>query len=102
MSNYQNTRFIESLAAEIGENIYIDIAKWHLYLSDAHLHIMVAEKMYPLIEDHSLEENAINKILENILVEVGGGKIKLPLTQLLPTQCQKQLLDILEEFERNL
>ncbi|MFM7450504.1 MAG: DUF3181 family protein, partial [Leptolyngbyaceae cyanobacterium] len=28
---------VEALAAEIGENIYIDIAKWHLYLSDAHL-----------------------------------------------------------------
>ncbi|MCZ0901244.1 DUF3181 family protein, partial [Microcoleus sp. HI-ES] len=24
------TQAIESLAAEIGENVYIDIAKWHL------------------------------------------------------------------------
>jgi hypothetical protein len=102
MSNYQNTRFIESLAAEIGDNIYIDVAKWHLYLSDAHLHTIVAEKMYPLLENHSFDENAVNKILGNILVEIGGGKIQLPLTQLLPAQCQRQLLDILAEFERNL
>ena len=28
----------KKLAAEIGENIYMDIAKWHLRLDDAHLH----------------------------------------------------------------
>jgi Protein of unknown function (DUF3181). len=40
------TQAIESLAAEIGENVYIDIAKWHLYLSDAHLHTVVAQQLY--------------------------------------------------------
>jgi hypothetical protein len=29
---------IERFAAEIGEQVYIDVAKWHLYLKDAHLH----------------------------------------------------------------
>lgn len=43
-----NTReIIEALAAEIGENVYMDIAKWHLYLSDAHLHTVLAEQLYP-------------------------------------------------------
>ncbi|MGL6338716.1 MAG: DUF3181 family protein, partial [Waterburya sp.] len=35
------TQEIEALAAQIGENVYIDIAKWHLYLNDAHLHTLV-------------------------------------------------------------
>ncbi|MFN6296947.1 MAG: DUF3181 family protein, partial [Microcystis sp.] len=26
------TQDIENLAAQIGDNIYIDVAKWHLYL----------------------------------------------------------------------
>lgn len=102
MTNKNNTLVIESLAAEIGENIYIDVAKWHLYLSNAHLHTIVAEKMYPLVKSNSISENAIIKILDDILVELGGGKSQISLTQLLPKQCQRNLLDILQEFKENL
>lgn len=31
------TPLIERLAAEIGRDIYMDVAKWHLYLADAKL-----------------------------------------------------------------
>jgi hypothetical protein len=102
MTNYKKTEAIESLAAEIGENIYIDVAKWHLYLSNAHLHTIVAEKVYPLLENHSVNESAVTKILDDILVELAGGKSKISLRQLLPAQCQQNLLDILEEFAGNL
>jgi hypothetical protein len=35
-------------------------------------------------------------------VKVGGGRRELPLVELLPMQCQVQLMDILEEFQRRL
>jgi Protein of unknown function (DUF3181) len=92
---------IEKLAAEIGENVYIDIAKWHLYLSDAHLHTVLAEKLYPLIEDNAVNENAVTKILNEIPVKLGGGKRELPLVELLPMQCQVNLIDLLEEYQKN-
>lgn len=92
---------IEKLAAEIGENVYIDIAKWHLYLSDAHLHTVLAEKLYPLIEDDAVNENAVTKILNEIPVKLGGGKKELPLVDLLPMQCQVNLIDLLEEYQKN-
>ncbi len=92
---------IEKLAAEIGENVYIDIAKWHLYLSDAHLHTVLAEKLYPLIEDDAVNENAVTKILNEIPVKLGGGKRELPLVDLLPMQCQVNLIDLLEEYQKN-
>jgi Protein of unknown function (DUF3181) len=93
---------IETLAAEIGENIYIDIAKWHLYLSDAHLHTTLAEQLYPLVERNAIEEPAIGQILQQILVKVGGGKREIPLADLLPMQCQVNLMDLLEEFQRKI
>jgi hypothetical protein len=96
------TELIESLAAEIGENIYIDVAKWHLYLADAHLHTVVAEKVYPLLEDDRLSEDAVLAILRNIPVKLGGGKVELPLVDLLPMQCQVNLIDLLEEYQRKL
>lgn len=96
-----NTREIEALAAEIGENIYIDVAKWHLYLADAHLHTVLAERVYPLIEEDEISEDAVIKILNNIKVPLGGGKIEVSLGELLPTKCQVNLVDLLEEFHKN-
>ena len=97
-----STQEIEALAAEIGENIYIDVAKWHLYLAEAHLHTPLAEKLYPLLEDDGLEEDAVIAILQGIPVKLGGGKKTLPLLDLLPMQCQVNLLDLLEEYQKKM
>ncbi len=97
-----STQQIEALAAEIGENIYIDVAKWHLYLAEAHLHTVLAEKLYPLLEDDQLEEDGVVAILREIPVKLGGGKKTLPLIDLLPMQCQVNLLDLLEEYKKNM
>jgi hypothetical protein len=102
MANPNTTQAIETLAAEIGENIYIDIAKWHLYLSDAHLHTVVAERVYSLLEDKAVSENEVTKILRSIPVKLGGGKLEVSLADLLPVQCQVNLIDLLEEYQKNM
>lgn len=102
MANTSSSRAVESLAAEIGQNIYIDVSKWHLYLSDAHLHTVLAEQLYPLLVNNELAENKVQQILQTISVKLGGGKRELPLADLIPMQCQVNLLDLLEEFQRNL
>ena len=96
------TQAIESLAAEIGENVYIDIAKWHLYLSDAHLHTVVAQQLYPMLEDGDLDADRVAQVLQKIPVKLGGGKREVPLADLIPMQCQVQLMDVLEEFQRQM
>ena len=99
MANSNTTEIIESLAAEIGENVYIDVAKWHLYLSDAHLHTVVAERAYVLLENDNLNEDKVLEILRKIPVKLGGGKIEVPLLNLLPMQSQVHLIDLLEEYQ---
>lgn len=101
MANSNTTEAIEKLAAEIGENIYIDVAKWHLYLSDAHLHTTVAEKVYPLIENNEMSEEAVLSILRQIPVQLGAGRLEVSLLELLPMQCQVNLIDLLEEYQQN-
>ncbi|MDJ0507716.1 MAG: DUF3181 family protein [Crocosphaera sp.] len=101
MANSNVTQAVEALAAEIGENIYIDVAKWHLYLSDAHLHTTVAEKVYSLLENDHLTEDTVIDILRDIPVSLGGGRKEVPLIELLPMQCQMNLLDLLEEYQKN-
>jgi hypothetical protein len=102
MANPSTSQAIEGLAAEIGENIYIDVAKWHLYLADAHLHTLLAEQLYPLLSANAVTESKVAEILQSMPVKLGGGKREVPLADLLPMQCQVNLMDLLEEFQRNL
>ncbi len=96
------TEDIESLAAEIGENVYMDIAKWHLLLADAHLHTLLAERLYPMLQSGSLNQDQVSQVLSEIPVKLGGGRREVPLADLVPTQCQATLMDTLEEFQRKL
>src|SRR5919202_5836425 len=102
MARINTTEAIEALAAEIGDNVYIDVAKWHLYLNDAHLHTTLAEQLYPLLTGGNLAADRVTQILQKIPVKLGGGKREVPLADLLPMQCQVNLMDILEEYQRQL
>lgn len=102
MNNYSQTEAIETLAAEIGDNIYLDIASWHLYLSNAHLNNILAEKIYQELNNNSLTENKIQEILESISISLGGGKSEIPLIQLLPKQCERNLFNIIQDFQDNM
>ncbi|MBP0028125.1 DUF3181 family protein [Roseofilum sp. Guam] len=102
MSRSYPTESIENLAAEIGENVYMDITKWHLYLNDAHLHTPLAERLYPLLAENGLEENKVLEILQEITVKLGGGRSQITLLDLMPMQAQLNLMDLLEEFQSNL
>jgi Protein of unknown function (DUF3181) len=93
---------IEQLAAEIGETVYMDIAKWHLYLSNAHLHTVLAEQLYPLLVNNSLSEDQVLKVLQEVPIKLGGGRKELPLIDLLPVSCQVALIDLLEQFQKDL
>lgn len=93
---------VEQLAALIGESAYIDVAKWHLYLSDAKLHTTLAEKFYPLLTAGSVSDSQVSDVLKGIPVKLGGGKLEVPLADLVPAAAQTQLVDALEEFRRDL
>jgi Protein of unknown function (DUF3181) len=90
---------IEALAAEIGENVYMDVAKWHLYLRDANLHTTLAEKLYPILVDGDLTEAVMVRALQDTPIKLGGGRRTVPLSDLIPVPGQVRLLEILEDFQ---
>lgn len=92
------TERIEQLAAAIAEDVYIDIAKWHLYLNDAHLHRPLAEKFYPMLVS-GIKGSDVSQVLSETKIAIGGGKREIPLSDLIPSSCQNRLLTILEEFD---
>jgi Protein of unknown function (DUF3181) len=93
---------LERLAAEIGDNIYIDVSKWHLYLKDVKLHTIVAEKALAAVAGKTVTGDTVNAVLAQVNISLGGGRKELPLSDLLPVTCQAKLLDILQEFARDL
>ena len=102
MTSNSTTLIIESLAAEIGDKVYIDIAGWHLYLSDAKLHTNLAEKFYPILAEEVPSEAQVGEILQSVSVKLGGGKKEVPLIDLLPMQCQIDLIEVLAEFKQEM
>jgi hypothetical protein len=102
MANTLSANDLESLAAEIGKNIYIDVAKWHLYLTDAHLDTVLAKQLAPLLVSGKIDEAQVMQVLSTLPIQLGGGKRELPLLDLLPMQCQVNLMDLLEDFQQRL
>jgi Protein of unknown function (DUF3181) len=92
---------IEKLAVAIAEEVYIDIAKWHLYLGDAHLHTTLAEQFYPMLTA-GVNADTVNKILSTTMVKIGDGKRELPLSDFIPDRAQANLLNVLENFSKDL
>jgi hypothetical protein len=96
-----NNQQIEDLAAEIGDKVYIDVAKWHLYLKDAKLHTLLAERVFPLL-NHGLNGDKLTEILTNISIDLGGGRQKTSLLNLIPVTAQARLMDVLQDYERDM
>jgi hypothetical protein len=102
MTHSLSSQDLDELAEEIGKNVYIDVAKWHLYLADAHLDQVLAKQLAPLLSGGSLDEMQVMQVLTTIPIQLGGGKCELPLADLLPMQCQVNLMDLLEDFQQRL
>ncbi len=92
---------IEKLAAAIAEEVYIDIAKWHLYLGDAHLHTVLAEQFYPMLTA-GVNASHVNQVLSSTMVKIGDGKRELPLSDFIPDRSKANLLNVLENFSQDL
>lgn len=93
---------LEALAAAIGEVAYIDVAKWHLYLNDAKLHKLVAQRLYLLVEGDRISEAEITQVFQEIAVPIAAGRQQMPLADFIPAVCIGDLARTLEEFKEQL
>ncbi|MEN9231322.1 MAG: DUF3181 family protein [Thermostichus sp. DG02_5_bins_236] len=100
MATMPSNAELEQLAATIGAEVYIDVARWHLYLRDAHLHTLLAEQLAPHVMAGKVDEAVVTQVLQGIPIKLGGGRKELPLADLLPMQSLLNLLDVLEDFSR--
>ena len=102
MSYSGTSKAIEDLAVAIGDKVYLDVAKWHLYLQDAKLHTSLAEKIYPLVDEDRVTEPAVMDILQSMKVPIGGGKQEVTMFDLIPTAGLSDLMRAIEDYQRDL
>ena len=87
---------ISDLENIIGDQIYIRIENWNLYLGDAGLARRLAIELLSNLEKGSKEATKLS--LEELLVKVGDGKKNVPLSSLIPASQINQLADILDSL----
>lgn len=87
---------ISDLENIIGDQIYIRIENWNLYLGDAGLARRLAIELLSNLEKGSKE--ATKLCLEELLVKVGDGNKNVPLSSLIPASQINELEDILDSL----
>jgi hypothetical protein len=102
MAKAGTTKAIEDLAAAIGDQAYLEVAHWHLYLADAKLHTPLAEALYPLLAEGRFTDTALQELLAHIKVSLGGGKQSLPLGDLMPARSLSHLAEVIAAYQRQL
>tara|TARA_B100000700_G_scaffold278044_1_gene325876 strand:+ start:184 stop:474 length:291 start_codon:yes stop_codon:yes gene_type:complete len=88
---------LEELEKKISDKIYIKVSKWNLYLGEAGLSMQLAIECLSNLKQLGPSQTA-KQSLNRVFVELGEGKTKLPLGELITSSQVFDLEDILESF----
>lgn len=100
----------EELAYKIGRDVYVDIAGWHLALRDMSaapgfkMSQCLATALGPEAAGSGrsgVRENDVAAVLKKIPVELGAGKTRVSLYDVMPSVCVSDLCKILDDFARD-
>ena len=87
---------LRELELLISDRIYLQVQNWNLFLGNAGLSKALALECQTYIEHGA--SSAAKKACEQVEVSLGGGKIKLPLSNLLSSGQISELEDILDDY----
>ncbi|KAG1655529.1 hypothetical protein FOA52_000009 [Chlamydomonas sp. UWO 241] len=93
----------DELASEIGKQIYVDLAGWHLYSRDMtatqgmKMDQALARQLGPKAAER-LRESDIEAVLKKIPIKAGAGKLQVSLFEIMPSMCVGDLTRIVEDY----
>ena len=89
---------LHELEISIADRLYIQVAKWHLYLGDAGLAKTLAVECNANLDQGA--SVAARSALDAVKVQLAGGASCLPLSRLMPSSQLFDLEEILEPYSR--
>jgi hypothetical protein len=89
---------LRDLEVALADRLYLQIAGWHLYLSDAGLAQPLAIECAARLDQGCAV--CARQALEAVQVPIGGGATRLPLARLVPAGQLRDLEEVLEPFCR--
>ena len=92
-----NEATISDLEQLIGDQIYIKIENWNLYLGDAGLARKLAIECLSNIDNDSQEAARLS--LEGLSVKISDGNKNIPLSSLITRAQINDLANIIESFK---
>jgi hypothetical protein len=94
-----NAGFSE-LATRIGDDVYIQVNAWRLYLKDMHFADGLAKVFAVKIADNGnkYDDKIVDEVLGVVRVPLGGGKSDSPLGDLCPSSSVNELKNILRDY----
>ena len=89
---------LRELELAIADSLYIQVAKWHLYLGDAGLAEELALECNAKLDQGA--KIAARQAVEDIQVQLGDGSNRVPLSSLITPSQINDLEEILETYCR--
>eukprot|EP00803_Ostreobium_quekettii_P007345 evm.model.scf_1896.1 EVM.evm.TU.scf_1896.1 scf_1896:9725-13249(+) len=92
------------LAEALGRDVYIDINGWHLFLRDISvapdlkMNHALANQLGSRLVSENLGDSDIEGLLRQVPVVLGGGKVKVRLSDAMPAYCMQDFLKICRDF----
>lgn len=87
--------------------MYADVQGWHLYMKDMNsgvdkmkMNQLLATMLGPMAASGKVNEKEVEGVLKRIPVKFGQGKLRMPLWDVIPSGCYRDLLDALQEAGR--
>jgi len=100
----------EELSSKIGDQCYIDVQGWHLYLKDVKIAPgapvtmadALAEKLGSTMQGQGFSQSMLDSLMSQVPVKLGQGKATLPLADVMPSRGLQDLAEICEKYTRGM
>jgi hypothetical protein len=95
---------VSDFARDIGSDIYVDIAGWHLFLRDMKYDVGLANAIAARTASNGgkISSDDVTAILKKVAVKLGGGKTEVSLYDVMGSRCVEDLVELSQRFAKEL
>ncbi len=104
VTNGSKAPAVSDFANDIGSDIYVDIAGWHLFLRDMKYNVGLANAIAARTASNGgkISADDVTGILKKVAVKLGGGRSEVSLFDVMSSRCVDDLVELSQRFAKEL